>query len=132
MSNQALKMQVDGAKNNRGVRVGVLLISPDGVVFEHCLCLNFAAMNNGCCEVDGLCLNFAAMNNKAEYEAQLAGLQSAKALEAIELYIFTGSKLVVNQVAGKYKARGEKMAKYLGAVSPLLRKFKGVTIKCVN
>ena len=49
----------------------------------------------------------------------IAGLKSTSKLKNPELHIFSDSKLVVNQVTGKFKAQGAKMAKYL-AVKKLL------------
>ena len=51
------KVYVDGAANQRGSGVGLVVISPKGVVIEK-----------------SLRLGFLAMNNEAEYEAILAGM----------------------------------------------------------
>ena len=72
-------MLVDGTKNSLGAGAGVVLKSPEGATFEHCLKLNLHAKNN-----------------KAEYEAFIAGLRSANKLKVPELHIFSDSKLVVN------------------------------------
>ena len=42
----AWKMYVDGAKNSLGAGAGVVLKSPEGATFEHCLRLNFSTTNN--------------------------------------------------------------------------------------
>ena len=70
----AWKMFVDGAKNTMGAGVGVVLKSPEGVSFEHCLKLNFPATNN-----------------ETKYEAFIAGLRSASKLKVLELHIFSDS-----------------------------------------
>ena len=40
------KVYVDGAANQRGSGVGIVLISPDGAAIEKCLRLGFSATNN--------------------------------------------------------------------------------------
>ncbi|GFS42015.1 hypothetical protein Acr_00g0077690 [Actinidia rufa] len=77
-------------------------------------------------------LNFPTSNNKAKYEAFIAGLRSANKPRIPELYIFSDSKLVVNQVIGKFKAWGHKMAKYLAVAKSLLTDFKAVKIEQVG
>ena len=83
-------MYVDGAKNNLSVGVGVVLKSPEGAVFEHCLKLNFTTTNN-----------------EAKYKAFTA-VRSASKLLVLELHIFSDSKLVVNQVTKSLKPREPK------------------------
>ena len=56
---------VDGASNQHGCMVGIVLIDPEGVESTHCLTFEFRAINN-----------------EVEYEALLAGLNAAKELEA--------------------------------------------------
>ncbi|GFY97538.1 hypothetical protein Acr_12g0000790 [Actinidia rufa] len=92
----AWEMHVDGAKNSQGASVRVVLKSPEGAIFEQCLRFNFLVTNN-----------------EAEYEALLVGLRSANKLGVLEICIYSDSKLVVNQVTGKFEAWGIKMAKYL-------------------
>ena len=84
-------MFVDGARNNLGTGVKVVIKSPEGAIFEHCLRLNFSTTNN-----------------EAEYEAFIAGLRSTNKLKVLKLHIFSDSKLVVNQVTGKFEARGAR------------------------
>ena len=50
-------MYVDGAANQRGSRVGLVLVSPKKITIEK-----------------SLRLGFSATNNKAEYEALLEGM----------------------------------------------------------
>ncbi|XP_028056781.1 uncharacterized protein LOC114260792 [Camellia sinensis] len=82
-------------KLGHGAGLRVVLTSPDGLTIEH-----------------AITLEFPASNNEAEYETLLAGLKSALRIKALELVVFSDSKLVVNQVSGEYEARDEKMAKY--------------------
>ena len=57
---------VDGTKNNLGAGGGVILKSPKGAIFAHCVQLNFPVTNN-----------------EAEYEAFIVGLQSASKLKLL-------------------------------------------------
>ncbi|XP_028120271.1 uncharacterized protein LOC114317717 [Camellia sinensis] len=91
VSNHAL--YVDGSSNNRGSGAGVVLISPEGFIWEQ-----------------ALMLGWKASNNEAEYEALLAGLRSAKHFSAEQLLVFSDSQLVVNQLSGVYETRDERMA----------------------
>ena len=70
---------MDGASNRHGAGLGIILISPNGLIVEQ-------AIN----------LGFPASNNEAEYEALLAGLKSAYYMKATELMVYSDSQLVVN------------------------------------
>ena len=59
---------------------------------------------------------FRATNNEAKYEALLAGMEVAEALEADFLLNKSDSQLVVNQVSGLYQAKGDNLAAYLTKV----------------
>ncbi|GFZ09156.1 hypothetical protein Acr_20g0009640 [Actinidia rufa] len=111
----AWKMHVDGAKNSQEAGAGVVLNSPEGAVFEQYLRFNFPATNN-----------------EAEYEALIVGLRFANKLGVPELHIYSDSKLVVNQVMGKFEARGIKMAKYLNMAKSLISEFRVVKIEQVR
>ena len=86
---------MDVASNRQGAGLGIVLISPDGLVVEQ-------AVN----------LSFPTSNNEAEYEALLAGLKSTLYMKATELMVYSDSQLVVNQISGDYEAKDERMAKY--------------------
>ena len=58
---KAWRMSIDGVKNSLRVGVRVMLKSPEGAIFEHCLRLNFLTTNN-----------------EAKYEAFITGLRSTK------------------------------------------------------
>ncbi|GFY97881.1 hypothetical protein Acr_12g0004220 [Actinidia rufa] len=111
----AWEMHVDGAKNSQGAGAGVVLKSTKGAIFEQCLRFNFPITNN-----------------EVEYEALLAGLRSANQLGVPELCIYRDSKLVVNQVTGKFESKGIKMAKYLKKAKSLISKFKAIKIEQVG
>ena len=72
------KVYVDGAANQRGSRVGIVLISPDGATLEK-----------------SLRLGFLATNNEAEYEALLQGMTMVQRLGGRVIEAFSDSKLVV-------------------------------------
>ncbi|RVX04323.1 hypothetical protein CK203_018518 [Vitis vinifera] len=58
-------------------------------------------------------LDFPASNNEAEYEVILSGLGLATTLNASKVKIHNDSQLVVGQILKEYKAKDERMAKYL-------------------
>ncbi|XP_028053847.1 uncharacterized protein LOC114258158 [Camellia sinensis] len=89
------KTFVDGASNKHGVGLGIVLISPDELTIEH-----------------AITLGLPASNNKTEYKALLAGLKSALRQRAIELMVYSDSKLIVNQVSEEYEAKEDRMVKY--------------------
>ncbi|XP_057484915.1 uncharacterized protein LOC130771317 [Actinidia eriantha] len=109
------EVHVDRAKNSQGTGAGVVLKSPEGATFEQCLRFGFPATNN-----------------EAEYEALIAGLRSAIKLGVRDLCIYSDSKLVVNQVMGKFEARGIKMAKYLRMAKGLINEFRTFKIEQVR
>ena len=74
-------------KKSIGLGAGIVLKIPEWAIFEHYLKLKFSTTNN-----------------EIEYEAFIVRLQYAKKLKVLELYIFSDSKMVVNQVIRKFKA----------------------------
>ena len=84
------EVYTDGAANRKGLRVGVVLITPKKLVIKK-----------------SLCLGFLATNNEVEYEALLVGMAMFSKLgrEAIEVY--SDSRLVVGQANGEFKAKDE-------------------------
>ena len=104
----AWKIFVDGSSTSRRAGAGIVLQSPEGLVIEQ-----------------AFTLDFKATNNEAEYEALIAGLNSAQILGAQHLVIFSDSQLVTSQLAGDYQARDDRMAAYLAwrkNCSPISRK----------
>ncbi|XP_057488824.1 uncharacterized protein LOC130774783 [Actinidia eriantha] len=59
-------------------------------------------------------------------------IRSTKELGVPELRVFSDSKLVVNQVMGKFEAHGIKMAKYLKMVKSLISGFRAVKIEQIG
>ena len=90
------QVYMDGASNARGVGVGIVLVSPEGVRLEH-----------------SLRQSFMASNNKAKYEALIAGLKVVKKLDAqvveilfIYLFFFF-SRFSLGVKPGRMKFRGK-------------------------
>ena len=86
------KVYVNGATNQRGSGVGLILISPERITIEK-----------------SLRLGFSAMNNQAEYEALLEGMSMVQKLGGKAVNVFSDSRLVVGQVNGELEARDERM-----------------------
>ncbi|XP_058185861.1 uncharacterized protein LOC131303089 [Rhododendron vialii] len=78
----------DGAANQKGYGIGVLLITPDG---SH-ISLAFK-------------LNFDVTNNQAEYEACIVGMEAALTLGVEKLKVIGDSNLVLSQANGDWKVR---------------------------
>ena len=77
---ESWKMYFDGATNQNGSGIGVLLISPKGAHIP------FSGR-----------LNFLATNNAIEYEACIMGLQVALGLVVKELEVYGNSSLIISQ-----------------------------------
>ena len=103
------KIHVDGASNAKGSGIGVVIITPDETVIEQ-----------------SIRLDFKESNNKAEYEAVLAGLNSAKTLGAKNLIVHCDSLLIASQINGEYMAQYERMAAYLLKVQQTMTNFSTV------
>ena len=86
------KVYIDGATNDKGSGVGLVLISPKMIIIEK-----------------SLRLDFLATNNEAEYEAMLAGMTMVQKMGGKTMEIFSDSRMVVGQVQGELEARNLKM-----------------------
>ena len=73
-------------------------------------------------------MSFLSSNNKAEYEALVVGLKSARRLDAKHLQVFCDSQLVANQISREYQARDERMSAYLLVVRSLLAEFESTQV----
>ena len=100
------EVHVDGASNQKGSGVGLVLMSPEKVVIEK-----------------SLRLNFSATNNEAEYEALLEGMAIVQRMGGKSIKLFSDSRLVVSQVRGEFEAKDERMQGYLNQVKCLQLKF---------
>ena len=100
------KMYVDGAANQRGSRVRLVLVSPEKAIIEK-----------------SLKLGFSATNNKAEYEALLQGLAMLQKMRGKAVEMFSDLRLVVGQVKGELEAKDARMQEYLSQVKHLQSDF---------
>ena len=90
------KVYVDGAPSHRRSGVGLVLISPERIIIEK-----------------SLRLDFSATNNEAEYETLLAGMTMVQKMGEKALEIFLDLRLIVSQVEGELEARDLRMQEYL-------------------
>ena len=90
------KVYVNGAANQRGSGVGLILVSPEKTIIEK-----------------SLRLGFLATNNEAEYEALLQGMAMVQKMGGKAVEMFSDSRLVVGQVKGELEARDARMQEYL-------------------
>lgn len=95
---------MDGAANQRGTGLGLVLISPKEVIIEK-----------------SLRLGFLPTNNKAEYEALLMGMSMVQKMSGKIAELFSDSRLVVGQVRGELEARDPRMQGYLSQVRRMQR-----------
>ena len=72
------KVYVDGAANQKGSGVGLVLISPEKLTIEK-----------------SLRLGFSTTNNEAEYEALLEGVRMVQIMGGKAIKVFSDSRLVV-------------------------------------
>ncbi|XP_050241175.1 uncharacterized protein LOC126690085 [Quercus robur] len=96
---EAEKVYVDSVANHRESGVRLVLISPEKIVIEK-----------------SLRLDFSATNNEAEYEALLVGMTMVQKIGGKAVEIFSDSRLVVGQVRGELEARDLRMQEYLNQV----------------
>ena len=101
------ELYVDGAANQRGSGVGLVLVSPEKITIEK-----------------SLRLNLSAMNNEAEYEALLREMMMVQKMWGKAVRVFSDLKLVVGQVRGDLEARDLRMQEYLGQVRSIQEKFE--------
>ena len=92
---ESWKMYFDGATNQNGSGIGVLLISPKGA--------HIPFSNR---------LNFPATNNATKYEACIMGLQAALGLGVKELVVYGNSTLIISQAHNKWKIKEERLMPY--------------------
>ena len=78
------EVYVDGASNQKGSGVGLVLISPEKIIIEK-----------------SLRLDFSATNNEAEYEALMIGMAMVQRMGGKSIKVFLDSRLVVGQVKGE-------------------------------
>ena len=109
------KLYVDGAANQKGSRVGIVIVSPDRITIEK-----------------SLRLGFSATNNEAEYEALLIGVAMVRKLGRKVVDVFSDSRLVVEQVKGELEARNLRMQGYLDKSRRSQSGFESFSIQQVS
>ena len=109
------KVYVDGATNQMGSRVGIILISLEKIIIEK-----------------SLRLGFSATNNEAEYEALLQGMTMIQKIGGKAVEVFSDSRLVVGQVKGELEARDVRMQGYLSQVKLLQSDFEFFDVSHVS
>ena len=102
----AWEVYVDGASNQKGSRIGLVLTSPKKVIIEK-----------------SWRLDFWTTNNEVEYETLLIGMAMVQRMGGKSVKLFSDSRLVVGQVKGEFKAKDERMQGYLSQVKYLQPKF---------
>ena len=100
------KVYVNGAANQRGSRVGLVLITPERAIIEK-----------------SLRLGFSATNNEAEYKALLQGMAMMQKMGGKVVKMFSDSRLVIGQVKGEMEAKDVRMQEYLNQVKRLRPSF---------
>ncbi|XP_050241153.1 uncharacterized protein LOC126690060 [Quercus robur] len=109
------KVYVDGASNQRGSKVGLVLISPKNTIIKK-----------------SLRLGFSATNNETEYEALLQGMAMVQKMGGKAVEMFSDSRLVVGQVKGELEARDTRMQEYLSQVKRLQLDFNLLSLSHVS
>ncbi|XP_057425872.1 uncharacterized protein LOC130719257 [Lotus japonicus] len=105
-------LSVDGSSNDTGSGAGITIESPDKMVIEQ-----------------SLKIEFKASNNQSEYEALIAGLRLAIELGVQKLFIKGDSQLVVKQVKGEYQVKDPQLSKYLEVVHRLMMEIEKIRIE---
>ncbi|XP_004301757.1 PREDICTED: uncharacterized protein LOC101307997 [Fragaria vesca subsp. vesca] len=104
--NEIWELHVDGSSNNKLSGAWIIITDPEGHSYEYTPRFEFKASNN-----------------IAEYEALIAGIQLCRELGALHIHIFSDSQLVVNQVAGDFKANQNNLGSYKSLAGALLQHF---------
>ena len=89
------ELYVDGAANQQGSGVGLVLVSPEKITIEK-----------------SLRLSFSATNNESEYEALLMGMMMVQKMGGKVVKVFSDLKLA-GQVRGDLEAHDSRMQEYL-------------------
>ena len=108
------EVYVDGASNQKGLGVRLVLTSPEKVVIEKFLRLGFPATNN-----------------EAEYKALLEGMVIVQRMGEKSIKLFSNSRLIVGQVRGEFKVKDERMQGYLSQVKSMQSKFDSFDLQHV-
>ncbi|XP_056694947.1 uncharacterized protein [Spinacia oleracea] len=108
------QISVDGSAAVTGSGAGIIMVSPEGNIFEY-----------------AIKFKFKASNNEAEYEAAIAGIQMCKAADAKKIVLKTDSQLVASQYRGEYEAREPSMQRYLALMKEAVAQLESFEIQLV-
>ena len=67
-----------------------------------------------------------ATNNVAEYRAAIEGLRRAQALGAANVLLRSDSKLLIEQLAGRFKVRNPRLVELHAQVRQLAARFRSI------
>jgi ribonuclease H / adenosylcobalamin/alpha-ribazole phosphatase len=70
-----------------------------------------------------------ATNNVAEYRAVLEGLRTADELGATRVLVRSDSRLLVEQLSGRFRVKNPTLIRLHGEVRSLLSRFEGVSFE---
>ena len=87
------QLYFDGTARSRGVRVGIVFVTPFGGLIPYS------------CALLEIC-----SNNVAEYEPFIIGLELAHEMRIDQLEVFGDSQLIIRQINGQYEVRDAKLA----------------------
>ena len=90
------KVYVNGTANQRGLGMGLVVVSSERIIIEK-----------------SLRLGFSTTNNEVEYKALLVGTVMVQKMGGRTVEIYSDSMLVVSQVQGELEARDVRMQDYL-------------------
>ena len=110
----AWMLYVDGSTTSEGSGSGLIVVSPEGHMYEH-----------------GLKFLFKASNNEAKYEALLASIDLCYVLWVEHLRAFSDSQLIVSNVKGEYEPHDVTMVALSSKVKEKSSFFKKFKIKHV-
>ena len=105
------KVYVDGAVNQRGSKVGLVMVSPEKITIKK-----------------SLRFGFSATKNEAEYEALLMGMAMVQRMGGKAVKMFSDSRLVVGQVKEELEVRDKRMQGYLSQVRHLQSGFESFNL----
>ena len=96
------RVYVDGAMNHKRFGVGLVLISPERIIIEK-----------------SLRLDFLTTKNEVEYETLLVGMTMVQKMGGKVVEILSDLRLVVGQVQGELEAKDVRIQEYLSQVRHL-------------
>jgi len=102
----------DGSTCKQGGRVGIVLISPQGISFEY-----------------AIPIKPRSTNNQAEHEAVLKGIQLLHEIKAESIEVFGDSQLVINHLLGLCECKDDVLRKYYEECQELIISYSSIIMK---